>query len=106
MGSQPSGHNTSRACDVALALVGQAMDVTEPSAQPGEGVSWVVRSKGRATVHFLRDSYAAQHADAELAVTTRLMATLEDLLGPPPERAGARVDLFLVDPVPPGDPDD
>ena len=60
---------------------------------------WRTYPGKRVTVHAPEGSYAATRAPAELREAERAVEALEKLLEPPAERRGARLDIYLTDPL-------
>src|SRR5215210_2237636 len=70
------------------------------TAPPGSNTpAWRTYSAKRIAVHAPDGSYAARRAATELREAERAVAALERLLEPGEDRSGARVDIYLADPV-------
>ncbi|MBD0329135.1 MAG: ATP-binding cassette domain-containing protein [Thermoleophilia bacterium] len=68
----------------------------EERAPRGE---WLELTGRRVVVHAAKGSFAASRARTELEEAERAVGALEDVLQPPQDRRGGRVDVYLADPV-------
>ena len=73
-------------------------DTTTVGPGAAGGITWQTFAGKRVTIHAPQGSNALKSAPAELIAAENTVTALEDLLQPP-DKSGAPIDVYLVDPV-------